>query len=229
MTQIIDLSLLVEEGMLHPFHKGPTPAFQLTITKDHDQGGVRGTCVSMYLHVGTHIDAPLHFVKGGKAIDELPLEQLVGDAVALDLRHKREREPIDAGDLEEALGKLRRKGIETKPGDMVLICTGHHERTWGSLAYWQDSPYLTEEAAQWIVDHGFAAAGYDFFQEVPAERRRPEVNGPVHTKLLSNFVLNIEYLTGLDRVVGQKFLLVAAPILIKGVEGAPARVVAILK
>jgi kynurenine formamidase len=183
----------------------------------------------MYLHVGTHIDAPLHFIREGDTIDRLALDRLVGDAVALDLRHKQGRVAIEGADLEEALKKLREKGIESKRGDRVLLCTGHHERHWGSMAYWEHSPYLTEDAAQWIVDQGFAAAGYDFMQDIPRDLRKPGVRGPIHVKLLGNSVYNIEYLTGLDRVAGKKVWLAAAPILFKGVEAAPARVFAVVE
>ena len=183
----------------------------------------------MYLHMGTHIDAPMHFIRGGDTIEDLALDRLVGEAIALDLRHKKGQVPIERADLEEAMKKVRRKGIESKRGDRLLLCTGHHERCWGSLDYWNQSPYLTEDAAQWIIDQGFAAVGYDFSQDIPRDQRKPGQHGPIHTKLLGNSVYNIEYLTGLDQVAGKKVWLSAAPILIKGVEAAPARVYAILE
>jgi kynurenine formamidase len=223
------LSLIVEEGILMPFLNERDEPFVLDVVKTHDSGPAHGTVVEMYLHVGTHIDAPLHFIRGGDTIDQIPLDRLVGDALALDLLHKQGVVPIEKADLEEAVEKLRREGMEHKPGDMVLICTGHHERHWGSLDYWKFSPYVTEEAAQWIVDQGFAAVGYDFNQEIPKELQKSDVLGPIHRKILGNSIYNIEYLTGLDRVVGKKMWLSAAPILIKGVEGAPARVYAILE
>lgn len=228
-ANIIDLSLILEEGILMPMHTGKGPPFQLEITKTHDSHGVRGTVVSMYLHVGTHIDAPLHFIRGGDSIDRLALDRLVGDAIVLDLRHKRDRTPIDRSDLEGASEDLRRKGVVARRGDRVILCTGHHERHWGGLSYWKQSPYLTEEAAQWIVDQGFAAAGYDFIQEIPKDLQKPGPPGPIHRKILGNSIYNIEYLTGLDRIVGRKVWLAAAPILIKGVEGAPARVFAVVE
>ncbi len=88
MKKIIDLSLIVEEGIDMPFHTGRNEPYQKEVVKTHDSHQVHGTVVEMYLHVGTHIDAPLHFIRGGDSIDQLPLERLVGDAVALDLLHK---------------------------------------------------------------------------------------------------------------------------------------------
>ncbi len=228
MTRIIDLSLIVEEGILMPFLNERDEPFVLDVVKTHDSGPAHGTVVEMYLHVGTHIDAPLHFIRGGDTIDQIPLDRLVGDALALDLLHKQGVVPIEKADLEEAVEKLRREGMEHKPGDMVLICTGHHERHWGSLDYWKFSPYVTEEAAQWIVDQGFAAVGYDFNQDIPREQQDPKAPGPIHRIILRNSLYNIEYITGLDRVAGKKVWLSAAPVLFKGVEGAPARVYAIV-
>jgi kynurenine formamidase len=229
VKKIIDLSLIVEEGIEMPFHTGRNEPFQKEVVKTHDSHQVYGTVVEMYLHVGTHIDAPLHFIRGGDSIDQLPLERLVGDAVALDLLQKQGKVPIEKADLEEAMDNLRKKGIENKPGDRILICTGHHEKHWGSLDYWKYSPYLTEEAAQWIVDQKFSAAGYDFMQDIPMDLQDPNARGPIHRIILGNGLYNIEYLTGLDRAAGKQVWLSAAPILFKGVEGSPARVYAIIE
>ena len=84
MRKIIDLSLIVEEGILMPFLKERDEGFVLDVVKTHDSGPAHGTVVEMYLHVGTHVDAPLHFVRGGDTIDQIPLDRLVGDALALD-------------------------------------------------------------------------------------------------------------------------------------------------
>ena len=80
MRKIIDLSLIVEEGILMPFLKEREKPFVLDVVKTHDSGPAHGTVVEMYLHVGTHIDAPLHFFRGGDTIDLIPLDRLVGDA-----------------------------------------------------------------------------------------------------------------------------------------------------
>ena len=165
---------------------------------------------------------------GGDTIDSLSLDRLVGDAIGLDLLNKEGQVPIAKSDLEVAVDRLQEDGMTCERGDRVILCTGHHERTWGSFDYWNQSPYLTEEAAQWIVDEGFSAAGYDFLQEIPDNLRKPDEPGPIHTRILGNSIYNIEYLTGLDRVAGRKFWLSAAPLLLKGVEGGPARAYAVL-
>ncbi len=136
---------------------------------------------------------------------------------------------IVPGSMSEAVAQLRQKGIGYQSGDRILLCTGHHEKHWGSLDYWKYSPYLTEEAAQWIVDEGFSAAGYDFMQDIPMDLQDPNARGPIHRIILGNGLYYIEYLVGLDRVAGRKVWLSAAPILFKGVEGSPARVYAIVE
>ncbi len=229
MQNIIDLSLIVEEGILMPFLTEREKPFLLDVVKTHDSGPAHGTVVEMYLHFGTHIDAPLHFIRGGDTIDQLPLDRLVGDAFALDLQHKVGVVPIEKSDLEKALDDIRSQGFEHQRGDRVLVCTGHHEKHWGSLDYWKHSPYLTEEAARWIVDEGFSAVGFDFMQDIPAAQQDPDAPGPIHRMILGNSLYNIEYLTNLDRVAGKKIWLSAAPIFIKDVEGAPARVYAIIE
>ena len=173
----------------------------------------------------------IHFVRNGGTIDQLPLERLVGRAVTLDLRDKGENEPLDLEDLQAAEAALP-PGVTLQPGRPVLLCTGWLDKTWGSFDFWEKSPYLTERGARWLVSKNVSAAGYDFFQEAEWYAHSRETIPPsafrIHRLLLSAGVLNIEYLTNLAEIVGMTVFLVASPIKIRGGDGAPARVIAIL-
>ena len=82
--------------------------FEVEVIKEHDAATglgqiVRG--VHMRLHAGSHIDAPEHFVKGGKQVHELPLSTFVGDAVVANFSDKKPGEGITAENLEVRIGE----------------------------------------------------------------------------------------------------------------------------
>ena len=80
--KIIDLSHWYEEDM--PLFPG-TPAIQIQQVSQIEEDGFRVTDFHSTVHVGTHCDAPAHFVKGAKTMGEIPLEEFVGYAVVLDV------------------------------------------------------------------------------------------------------------------------------------------------
>ena len=108
----------------------------------------------MTVHVGTHIDSPHHFFRDKPSIEQLPLEPMMGKAVVLDLTVKGvARASISPSDLDAAERKLNQQGVEIHAGEMLLLRTDWpkgHDTT--DPKWWNDSPYLTQEAAQWVVD-----------------------------------------------------------------------------
>ena len=114
IRKVIDISLELDDSKF----KMRTPPgfkrdmqFQLEVLKEHDapEGAgqvVRG--VHMRLHAGSHIDAPEHNVKGGKQVQDLPLEMFAGDAVVADLRHRVPGGAITAADLEKAAAGVKK-------------------------------------------------------------------------------------------------------------------------
>ena len=102
---------------------------------------------------------------------------------------------------------------------------------WGKEQF-NESPYLAEDAAWWLVKLKARMAGYDFNQDAATWKihKKIPVKGkdfPIHLILLGNGVLNIEYLNNLSKVSKRRVKLIALPIMFAGCEGAPARVVAI--
>src|SRR4051812_24977217 len=99
--KLIDLSQpLYDNAPNCPEH--PVPRSTLIAT--HEEHGWQVEMLSMVNHTGSHVDAPLHRMKGGKSLDEIPLEQWVGEAVIVDLRDAvTERTPIDAKMLQQRI------------------------------------------------------------------------------------------------------------------------------
>lgn len=169
----------------------------------------------MATHAGTHIDAPAHVIRGGRTIDQIPLERWWGPAVVV---------PI-ARDGGEAIPVQDLAAADIRRGDIVLLHTGWDVH-FDAPAY-QLHPYLGDDTARWLVDRGVSMVGIDAVSvEMPLERRPPGFDLPVHHVLLEHDVLVIENLADLGPLSGRRVRVHAFPLDIRGGDGAPARVIA---
>jgi kynurenine formamidase len=199
--------------------------FKIDFKKDltSEKDGIQATSYTISAHAFTHLDAPLHFVANGRSIDSFPVDYFIGEAAILDIP-KGKSEPISAEEMQKA-------GKHAKNGDIVLIRTGWLEKMWGKEEF-TDSPYLTEEAAEWLVRLKARIAGYDFVEdyivrELTRKGHARAEDFVVHQKLLRNGVLNLEFVNNLSKISNPRVKVIALPILLKDCDGAPARVVAI--
>jgi arylformamidase len=194
----------------------PAPSFGTFMSIPDDPLNV--TEIRMVAHVGTHLDAPSHFIPDGPAIDQIPLARLHGQGVVWPVR-RRAGETIGPDDLDGASPPAR-------PGDMVLLDTGW-ARWFGTAAY-DDHPWLSEAAATWLADRQVSLVGMDLpTPDLPVPRRPAEGFGwPVHKILLSRGVLIAEHLTGLASLSGQRVEIIIGALNVEGADGAPARIFA---
>jgi len=154
-------------------------------------------------HSGTHIDAPVHYLKTGLTVDELPLHHLVGPCRVLDMS--------GAGPLiDDSCIKGRTGGVPR-----ILFRTAFSECT----TFREDYPSLTLDAAQYLTSEGTLCAGIDSFSI-----EKFDCDGSVHRELLSHECFIIELLD-LSRVPEGDYTLVALPLRLTGLDGAPARVI----
>jgi arylformamidase len=184
------------------------------MTPETDPTGVGRTFTEFRLfpHNGTHIESGFHFFQNGKKIDEVPLETFVGPAVIADLSHKQDLDEVTGDDLEKAVGDVWQEGLR------LLIRTDHPERHLGEADYWDTAAYLTPSAADWIVEHRAALVGMDCVTEKQGDR-----TSPIHRRLLEAEIPILENIRNLGRISKREVHLMALPILISGVEAAPAR------
>ena len=211
-----DLSQAYANGMPH----APTiPPPTIRQVKSVERDGYSVTELSVATHIGTHIDAPSHLLADGSTIDELAPEALIRPAIVASLERDGPGE-IGVSDLEASAASTSR------PGDALLVRTGWGAK-FGTPGY-RDHPYLSEEAARWIVDRGFGLVGFDLTTpEVPGHLRPGGFDFPVHKILLGNGVLIIEHLF-LEEVAGERIELFIGALKVTGGDGAPARVLAVL-
>ena len=214
--KIRDLSQTYANGMPHA-QTIPEPHFEQV--KSVEQDGYSVTQLSVATHIGTHIDAPSHLIENGQTIEEVSLDTLVGPAVVISV-DKDPGQQITAEDLDSAVG-------ENSPGDALLIRTGWGEK-FGDEGY-EDHPYLSEDAARWIVDRGFRLVGLDVTTpDAPGHLRTEDFDFQVHHILLGSGVLIVEHLY-LEEVVGERFQLLVGALKVEDADGAPARVLAIME
>jgi kynurenine formamidase len=173
------------------------------------------TQISMASHIGTHMDAPCHFIPGARSIDQMPLEQFTGRVVTVSVK-RGATEAITVDDLAQA---------DIQRGDIVFLHTGW-SANFGTPAY-DHHPYLTVPVAQLMIDKGVKMVGVDCVNvEMPIADRPPDYTRPIHNMLLGNDILIIENLTNLEQIAGRQARVFAFPLKYQDGDGAQTRVVA---
>ena len=214
--ELIDLSIPIRHG---DGRLGQEVTFTTPYT--YDNSNWQGSCFSMFCHYATHVDAPNHFIAGGKGIDEAPLSRLIG-AAALVALEDHGREAAITGDTLEARGR------HVRAGDIAILRTEWSDRHWGTDEFWREGPYLDLSGADWLVRRGIKAIVYDFAEEYVV--RKPGFRGEecvVHHRILGEEIYNIEYVHNLGRITQPRLTIMALPLKLVGLDGAPARVVAV--
>lgn len=169
------------------------------------------------VHVGTHVDAPRHFYSDGPGMDQVPLERLTGEGVAVRI-NKPLFGAIEAEDLEAVSPEIRQ-------GDIVAICMGWSKH-WGK-AEWSRHPHLSIDAAKWLIDRQIKLVAIDTMTpDMADEKREDDHDFPIHCELLKYGVLIAEQVANLEAVAGSRMEFMFCPMRIVDCDGAPARVLA---
>ena len=200
--------------MVYPGTDAPTLCPACTLEKD----GFRETHLSMFSHVGTHIDAPAHLFGTGRELDAFEAAQFVGNALVIDCRSLPGNAPVN-------MALLQTYGEDLQRADFLLFCTGY-DKKWGDGAYFGDFPCLDDETLEFVTRGGYKGIGSDAMSMDPMS----DATLFRHRRFLSSGdVINIENLTNLEACVGVGlFRFVCLPIKYAHADGAPARAIAIL-
>lgn len=210
--------------LTQPFHAGmphssSLPSPEVTTLRDVEEDGVNVQRYSAPTHVGTHVDAPRHFVPDGPTIDDYPLEKFTGSGVVLDLDRESAGEiPLSAVEAAaEAVGGVR-------SGDIVLIRTGWGRRFDDHESY-RRYPWLAADVADWLLEREVSLLGVDTISPDRPRAMRPDDwdTYPHHRTLLPADVLIMEHLY-LEAVAGTRLEIVAFPLKLRDGDGAPVRV-----
>jgi len=204
--QIIDLTHRFDSDMpVYPGDPHPT----LRQIADIQGSGFTDHELHTAMHVGTHIDAPLHMIAEGKYLSEISIQRFVGRGHLIDARKCTKEIPMEL---------LDSKKIEKD--DIILVMTGF-SKLYKEKEYYESYPELSSAFAEKAVKLGVKMVGMD----IPSPDRQPF---PVHKILLKNEILIIENLTNLDALISiDRFTVFALPIKLYA-DAAPSRVIAVI-
>jgi kynurenine formamidase len=169
--------------------------------------------IEMVANTGTYVDAPFHRYEDGADLSELRLESLA------DLPAVVVRQPVEEG-LAVDVGAFEHLQVR---GCAVLVNSGW-DRHWGTDAYLSDNPFLTAQAAEWLVSQGAALVGIDS-HNIDDIRVRAR---PVHSILLAAGIPICEHMTNLGALPGQGFRFSAVPPKVRGMGTIPVRAYAVV-
>ncbi len=209
--QVVDLSHTIVPGMA----QWPGDDQPLTIHRrsEHGQGTHMSSALEMGCHVGTHIDAPLHFLAGQPGLEALPVERFCGRARLVRLPGETAAGPLGPEILD---------GHDDADTDFIIIHTGW-QRFWGTEAYYREWPYLSGDLARELAGRGLKGVGLDTPSLDDFQGRS------AHDICAAAGMINIENLAGLDRLPAAAFTFLAMPLKLAGTEASPVRAVALVE
>ena len=193
-----------------PVYEGDAP-MKFEFLKDMRKGdGFTLSVLSLGAHSGTHIDAPMHFIRDGAPVDRVALETLIGPARVIEIPDS--VQAIDAAEL----NRHNWRGAER-----VLFRTRSSIRGWmTSPIFHRDFAYIAPDAAQLLADAGVRLVGIDYISAEQFGAPAPRA----HQILLGSKIPIAEGLL-LERVKAGDYEVIVLPIKVAGHEGAPARAV----
>ena len=227
--RLIDLSReIYHRSPSYPPHPPTIVGTWVTHEERREMSGGASGSTSMYFsmsdHGTTHLDAPRHFdpTPGALGIDEFPLEKCYVMGVCLDFRHMPARAEIGVTEMEAA---IKEAGVSVPGGGTVLLCTGHHARTYPGPAYYTDNPGVNRAATEWLARAGAVTFGIDSMRPGP----EGSVNSDVHKACAELGITHMESLCNLEELIGKGlFRFIGLPLKIRNGSGGPMRAVAVL-
>lgn len=207
---IYDISVTISPSL--PTWPGD-PKLELEKSESMDRGAHNNVSrISSSVHLGTHVDAPYHFLNDGGTVDQLPLEVLTGPCYVAQLPDGIEAITAEVLERTEITADMKR----------VLFGT-RNSHLWarGESEFQTDFVAITEDGAEWLVERGVQLIGVDYLSVAPYGD-----SVPTHTVLLQAGVVIVEGLN-LSNVMRGFYDLYCLPLKIADCDGAPARAILI--
>jgi len=206
MSEWIDISVPLYNGMVH---WPGDPPFDREQVMQMERGDVCNVSkMTSTVHIGTHMDAPHHFVNDGAGIDAMPIEATVGPARVIRIDDPKmirvsEIEPHNIG-----------------AGERVLFRTRNSESAWKTAEFQKEFVYIPADTARYLVSKNVRTVGVDYLSVGGYDADGPQT----HQALLGAGVWVIEGLN-LAGVEPGDYELVCLPLKMVGSDGSPARAV----
>jgi arylformamidase len=181
--------------------------FKKTIHMEISKHGNNLSSFEIDSHLGTHLDAPLHFVENGKSVDQLDLDKLIGEVFVLEVPGKKS---ISGNDLAAA-------NIPNHCNKLILKTDNQFYWEKMEIEFQEDFCSINESGAAWLIENGFHFIGIDYLS-IQRFNDGPET----HQLLLNAEVVIVEALN--LRQVRQGFYdIICLPLNLQGLEGSPVR------
>jgi len=202
----IDVSVPLVAGMVH---WPGNPPVRIERTEDIERGDVANvSALSLGAHTGTHMDAPLHFIRGGADIASMPPAAAIGRARVVAVRDP------------ECIRRRHLEGLRLRAGERVLFKTRNSRRCWTEPGFVEDFVYISAGAAAYLAERRVGMVGVDYLSVGGFRKDGRET----HLHLLGAGIWVVEGLD-LSRVRPGPVEFVCLPLKITGGDGAPARAV----
>jgi arylformamidase len=211
-VKIFDISLTISPEL--PIWPGD-PSIELEQVESMDAGAHANVSrLSAGVHIGTHVDAPHHFMNDGRTIEQLSLEVLTGPCYVTQLPDGVESITADA-----------LNGMSLPAETKRILFGTSNSRLWsrGETEFQEDFVAVAEDGAGWLVEYGIQLVGVDYLSVAPYGD-----SVPTHRILLEAGVIVLEGLD-LSAVPRGFYELYCLPLKLLGAEGAPARAILIQK
>jgi arylformamidase len=206
MNNWIDISVPVHNGMVH---WPGDPPFQIERALDQEKGDTATVSkMTLGVHTGTHMDAPLHFIRNARSIDSMPLDATVGRARVIQINDAKSirREEL----LEYAISA----------GERILFKTMNSGHAWDSDQFEENFVFIAKDGARYLAEQRVRCVGVDYLSVGGFREDGPET----HHALLEAGIWIIEGLNLKDVAPGE-YELACLPLKLMGSEGAPARAI----
>jgi arylformamidase len=208
---IYDISLTISDDL--PVWPGDSEILVERVVKMEEGATSNVSHLSMSAHVGTHVDAPFHFLGGdAPTVERLPLEVLIGRAYVLSLGD--EVDLVTASVLERAGVPPRTRRLLIKTRNSALWARRESE-------FRTDFVALSADGARYLVERGVKLVGVDYLSVAPFDQ-----GAPTHKILLGAGIVALEGLD-LSGVSSGRYTLYCLPLKVAGADGAPARAILI--
>lgn len=206
--RIIDLTKTLESD---------SPGVQFEQVRSLEKDGWNARELQLYSHIGTHMDAPIHFGVSEESIEEVDPKRFMGKCWIAKLEKVEPQQQLYPSDLGEIAEKV-------SAGDNLIIRTG-----WSNITDYKrfrdELPRISKELALWIVEKKINLLGVE--PPSVADVNNLEEVTEIHHILMKGEVIIVEGLVNLDKIQSDWVLLIALPLKIKDGDGSPIRALAL--
>lgn len=206
LTMHTDLSLSIKPGMLR-FPDDPNPRFD-TQKVPYGDGKITLSEIHLGVHLGTHVDAPAHFIDGGMTVDKIPVHIFLGEVYVLDLSS------ID--------GPVTREILKTKaiPENAKIFIKTQNSNLLNSPEYAANHVYLESDAANYLVERKTQLLGFDYYNIDSTKIQTLDAH-----MVMAKAKIPVIVAVDMSNITEGRYAFSALPLSLNELEASPVRVV----